>query len=494
MPPSDDFRTALQAGQLEEAFLLAISRATELQVTTWVAPARQDATSGPAPGRRLRTRIDLLQGDIENEVGDRFLRDRNYQELRQFHSDQVGKGSEIVAQNLESLRRLFSVMRALHATPGRAIAIEPPDETEAIYPDEFTADAEFETSLPPSADWATLPDSSPGVSSEPETWVRTAGSAAPPAVPPAPAPAPAPEPTPAELPDPWQASSRPSPPESESEPEPYASEDEPAPLDDPFAADLADDEPAPIDDDPFAADLTDEPAPVDDDPFAAAIAPELEPPEASDADDPFTVSLDDLELEPDSAVEGDNPATALDFDNLEPAPDPDVEALFRDLEIAAPAPAELVEPDSKPKPAPAPSPDSLLDEQSWDDFVAFVEAEPAATEPPTETAADAPFPDLADNADWGEWFADDEPPAASPSPPPDEHFPVAREEQWETFTPTPFDPYEPAADPAPPAPDDSDEAADPAPPAPDDSDETAFFLENFLVDESEPRDRPNSAP
>ncbi|MGK7926233.1 MAG: hypothetical protein AB4290_13485 [Spirulina sp.] len=156
MPSSQEFREALQAGKIQEAFTLALTEAVELKITTWVsssepesethsdgdvAAVKTTATTGSPrsveaakPGYRLRSNINLMQGDIENEIGDRFLKNNAYHELLQFHFTQVDKGQQIIEQNIQSLQKIFSLVTSLNqpapdnipASPPVAIAPEPP--------------------------------------------------------------------------------------------------------------------------------------------------------------------------------------------------------------------------------------------------------------------------------------------------------------------------------------------------------------------------------
>jgi len=444
MPPSDDFRAALRAGKLEEAFLLAMGRATELEVTTWVVPAGSGratpAQLAPQPGWRLRTRIDLLQGDIENEVGDRFLRDRHYQELRQFHREQVGRGSEIIAQNIESLRRLFDVMRALHSST----AIAPPDE---LVPSD-------DPQLPSSTDWTALPDS-PAPPIHEELLARDA------------LPAEAADPIAAEpdspLADEADAESLPADwaawvsQEIESDRLPTASEDTPA------AASWGDAQATAWLDELAAPD---KPSPLDPPPPPSLPDPWAQPaaepaaeltsaPPAPDAPQPIAADLDE------------RAATTPD---PEPPLDTTLDDLFRDLAGDSPEPVEPAESETDP--------DS--DEEAWEDFMAFVEADSIE---PASPVAPPTYPELAENADWGEWYADEGPaepvqpgataaaePAAEVTP-----LPKTREEDWETFTPEPFEPDSSAA-----LETGSSESA-----------ERDFFRAHFLVDEPPQSNRPN---
>ncbi|MBZ8181842.1 hypothetical protein, partial [Oscillatoria salina] len=88
-----------------------MSQAIELKITTWVSSAK-DTAIAPQPGKRLQTRINLVDGDIENEIGDRFIGTGPYRELRQFHSQQVAFANQTIQGNLQSLQQLFAVLLA----------------------------------------------------------------------------------------------------------------------------------------------------------------------------------------------------------------------------------------------------------------------------------------------------------------------------------------------------------------------------------------------
>ncbi|HEY9606279.1 MAG TPA: hypothetical protein V6C85_32025 [Allocoleopsis sp.] len=134
MASSDDFRQLLKAGKITEALALALSEAIELKITTWVASETDeiDTTIGK-PGHRLHTRINTIAGDIENEIGDRFLSNGPYRELRQFHLDQVAEGNEIVQNNLKSLQKLFEVLVAMRY---------PDTDTAVITPESVSSESQ----------------------------------------------------------------------------------------------------------------------------------------------------------------------------------------------------------------------------------------------------------------------------------------------------------------------------------------------------------------
>jgi hypothetical protein len=145
MALSDDFREQLKAGNITEALALALGEAVELKITTWVASAEDDEADKAKPGHRLRTRINLIEGDIENEIGDQFLSNGRYRELHQFHLEQVAEGNKIIHNNLKSLQKLFEALVALRYQQEAPPSIEldsPPFENELLAPSDAVTDTD----------------------------------------------------------------------------------------------------------------------------------------------------------------------------------------------------------------------------------------------------------------------------------------------------------------------------------------------------------------
>lgn len=105
MAASDDFKRQLKAGKIAEALALAMSEAIQLKITTWVSSSESDIEAKPAS--RLRTRMNLIDNELENEIGTQFLGNAPYRELRQFHQEQVLESHKIIQDNLRSLQALF---------------------------------------------------------------------------------------------------------------------------------------------------------------------------------------------------------------------------------------------------------------------------------------------------------------------------------------------------------------------------------------------------
>ena len=147
MASSDNFREQLKAGNLAEALALALTQATQLKITTWVASGSEMLEVGQLkPGHRLQTQINSLEGAIKNEIGDQFLGNGPYRELLQFHLDQVTQGNVIIQNNLKSLEKLFEVLVALRQQAGTQPTLElelPNVEPPPLLPDTISPEIEF---------------------------------------------------------------------------------------------------------------------------------------------------------------------------------------------------------------------------------------------------------------------------------------------------------------------------------------------------------------
>lgn len=110
MTASDNFKEQLKAGKIVDALTLALSEAIELDITTWVSTDTSDEPNQPLPGHRMRTRINIVDGDIDNEIGSQFIGEGSYNELREFHQEQVQESRQIMQNNLAALQHLFNVM------------------------------------------------------------------------------------------------------------------------------------------------------------------------------------------------------------------------------------------------------------------------------------------------------------------------------------------------------------------------------------------------
>ncbi|WP_460201430.1 hypothetical protein [Scytonema sp. NUACC21] len=95
----------------------AIVEVIELEIVTWVLEpsTHQDNPNPnepevPKPGNRMCTTINLIDGNIKNEIGSQFIGTGPYTELREFHLSQVKEGREIIQKNIESVHKLYEIL------------------------------------------------------------------------------------------------------------------------------------------------------------------------------------------------------------------------------------------------------------------------------------------------------------------------------------------------------------------------------------------------
>ena len=113
----EEFQQKLQAGRLHEALALVMRDATllhrgfahELDVTTRLT--EEIASSESSDRKYLRTKINLLTGDIHNEVGkDVVANSSNYLKLQKLHIDQIVASHRIVQGYLDRVKAILTVL------------------------------------------------------------------------------------------------------------------------------------------------------------------------------------------------------------------------------------------------------------------------------------------------------------------------------------------------------------------------------------------------
>ncbi|MDZ8084685.1 MAG: hypothetical protein RMY16_03680 [Nostoc sp. DedQUE12b] len=98
--------------EIIDAIQTAIVEVVELEITTWVpeSSTHLEQLQGQQiaqTGNRMHTIINLIDGDITNEVGSQFVGSGPYTELREFHLTQIKESREIMQKNIESLQKLY---------------------------------------------------------------------------------------------------------------------------------------------------------------------------------------------------------------------------------------------------------------------------------------------------------------------------------------------------------------------------------------------------
>ncbi len=118
MISSEIFHQKLQAGQIQEALALVLNDGSELDVTTQMTEV---ATSQSSRSAYLRTKINLLTGEIQNEVGKDLVADStSYIKLQQLHIDQIVVSHRLVQGYLDRIKAILTVLDSSSASSDRA--------------------------------------------------------------------------------------------------------------------------------------------------------------------------------------------------------------------------------------------------------------------------------------------------------------------------------------------------------------------------------------
>ncbi|MEH2078982.1 MAG: hypothetical protein V7K89_02885 [Nostoc sp.] len=100
--------------EIIDAIQIAIVEVIELEITTWVPESSTQLKQLKEqqiaqPDNRMHTTINLIDGDILNEVGSQFVGSGPYTELREFHLTQIKESRDIMQKNIESLQKLYGL-------------------------------------------------------------------------------------------------------------------------------------------------------------------------------------------------------------------------------------------------------------------------------------------------------------------------------------------------------------------------------------------------
>lgn len=102
-----EFKKKIKERNFFEAFAGVVMDLVRLEVITvvedQVTPYQSLDEIEGLPGQRMVTIVNLLDGDIKNIIGSRFVEDAAYTQLKDFHAEQVNKSHAILKGNIDCL-------------------------------------------------------------------------------------------------------------------------------------------------------------------------------------------------------------------------------------------------------------------------------------------------------------------------------------------------------------------------------------------------------
>lgn len=152
---SEAFKAAIRAGNFEEALIIAVGKAVELQITSKVVD------QGDRSQTYLQSHLDLVGGKFATEVGQQTLNDTTASALQQFHQAQLSASNRLIRSNLESLQQMFAILGRLSARNRQQFQQQLQRLSEQEQPPVIP-------SIAPTAPEATAPTHVPETSTEPE--------------------------------------------------------------------------------------------------------------------------------------------------------------------------------------------------------------------------------------------------------------------------------------------------------------------------------------
>jgi hypothetical protein len=117
MISSEEFQKTLQSGEIHQALALLVRDAVELNVTTRLTED-SIANCQTSDSAYIRTKINLLTGEIQNEVGrDVVVNSNNYLRLQQLHIDQIVVSDRIVQSYLDQIKAILTDLSSTSLSP-----------------------------------------------------------------------------------------------------------------------------------------------------------------------------------------------------------------------------------------------------------------------------------------------------------------------------------------------------------------------------------------
>jgi hypothetical protein len=110
MISSQEFQQKLQAGQIHEALAIVVRDTSELEIVTQMSEASLASTQSVSR-EYLRTKINLLTGEIYNEVSKDLVGNHdNYRQLQQLHTERIVASHRQVQGYLHQIEAILRVI------------------------------------------------------------------------------------------------------------------------------------------------------------------------------------------------------------------------------------------------------------------------------------------------------------------------------------------------------------------------------------------------
>jgi hypothetical protein len=137
MISSAEFDRQLQAGNIAQALALLLSETNAIDVSTEMTDEirsnTSDSNSSGHKSEYLRTRINLLTGEIHNEVSKNLTIDSSsYLKLQQLHIEQIVASHRIIQGHLQQIQAILTAVTPEHSAPADDLSSARFDLTDSL--------------------------------------------------------------------------------------------------------------------------------------------------------------------------------------------------------------------------------------------------------------------------------------------------------------------------------------------------------------------------
>ena len=106
MSKIEEVKAKIRNGEIDEAMAIAMSEALKLEIVT-----SSSENAEPSNSIYFRSIIDLLENEIENELGESFGNSQANNHIEKIHFQEVETAHQKILQNIQSLQQMFSLIQ-----------------------------------------------------------------------------------------------------------------------------------------------------------------------------------------------------------------------------------------------------------------------------------------------------------------------------------------------------------------------------------------------
>ncbi|MBE9222435.1 hypothetical protein IQ215_06965 [Cyanobacterium stanieri LEGE 03274] len=106
MSKIQEIKAQIRDGNIDQAMAIAMSEALKIEIVTSSSP--QQTTTQDI---HFRSIINLLENEIENELGNSFEDQGNGEKVQKIHFQEVDNAHQRILQNIQSLQNMFALLQ-----------------------------------------------------------------------------------------------------------------------------------------------------------------------------------------------------------------------------------------------------------------------------------------------------------------------------------------------------------------------------------------------